>query len=355
MDESNQTEFQEAQIEKVPPKEESARVKNLISLAILLGGLFVGSLFVDIIQLVSGRGFSSKKIQEAGVLELGGKTWVAYDQPIIKVKVFSTPDCAACKTDEVLVWLRRLLPTIEAEKVDASSVEGKLLADKFGIKTIPGFVFSEEVAESDFFDKAPNVFNQKEKEYVLNGAEIGMPVGKYLELPVIEEDNARIGKNDATIRLIEFSDFQCPYCKVLHESVKQILAEMGDQVQLVFKNLPLDIHPQAENAAMAGACASEQGKFEDYANKLFASQSDWNTTKGTAKFKNYAVQLKLNVVQFNKCLDDKKYSDLIEKDMAEAEKFGITGTPAIFINGQFKNGAVSLEELKSIIDGELGK
>lgn len=335
--------------------ENNQRVKNLVSLTILLGGLFIGSLFVDIIQLVSGRGFSAKKVQESSVLEAGGKTWVAYNQPIIKVRVFSTEDCLACKTDEILVWLRRVLPTIEAEKVDASLVSGKELAAELGVKTIPGFVFSKEVADSDFFKKVPTAFTQKENDYLMNGAEMGIPVVKYLELPVIEERNAKVGKDDAPVRIIEFSDFQCPYCKVLHESIRQVLVEMGDQVQLVYKNLPLDFHPQAQNAALAATCAAEQGKFEEYANKLFASQSEWGATKGTAKFKSYAIQLRFDVGQFNKCLDDQKYVDLIDKDMAEAEKFGITGTPAIFVNGQFKNGAVSLEELRSIIDGELGK
>jgi protein-disulfide isomerase len=211
------------------------------------------------------------------------------------------------------------------------------------------------VADSDFFKKVPAAFTQVENEYLLSGSEMGVPVGRHLELPVVEEGDARIGKDDAPIRLIEFSDFQCPYCKSLHESIKQVLAEMGDQVQLVYKYLPLDFHAQAQNAAMAGACATEQGRFEDYANRLFSSQSEWGDTKGTAKFKAFAVQLKLDASQFNKCMDENRYKDLINKDKDEANKFGITGTPAIFINDQFKNGAVSLEELKAIIQAELKK
>lgn len=357
MDENNQDLIHEAKIEEIPErkKESEKKMKNLIALAVLLGGLFAGSLFVDIVQLLDGKGFSSRKLQEAGVLETEGKTWVAYGQPIIKADVFSDENCSECKTDEVLVWLRKVIPTIEANKIDAGTEAGKESARKFGVKTIPGFVFSKNIEEMDFFQKARNVFELKNDAYVLNGQEVGIPAGKYLELPVIEEQDARIGRDDAPVRLIEFSDFQCPYCKALHQSVKQALSEMGGEVQLVYKHLPLDFHPQAKNAALAAACASEQGKFEEYANKLFDSQADWSASQGTAKFKIYAVQLKLSSADFNKCLDSKKYGDLIKKDEAEAEKFGITGTPAIFINGQFKNGAVSLEELKSIIDGELGK
>lgn len=355
MDEENKEVISEAKIVDSPEKETEKKMKNLLSLVVLLGGLFVGSLFVDIIQLVGGKGFSSRKIQEAGVLETEGRTWVAYDQPLIKVDVYSSDDCAECKTDEVLLWLRKVVPTIEATKIDADSASGKEMAKRLGIQTLPGFVFSKDIEKMDFFQKAQNVFTLKDEKYVLNGKEVGIPAGKYLELPIVEEKDARIGKDDAPVRLIEFSDFQCPYCKVLHQSLRQVLSEMGEEIQLVYKHLPLSFHAQAKNAALAAACASEQGKFEDYANKLFDSQSEWGVTSGTARFKAYAVQLKLNAVEFNKCLDTKRYDDLIDKNEDEAEKFGITGTPAIFINGQFKNGAVSLEELRSLIEKELGK
>lgn len=355
MDENNPLLIQEAKVEEMPEKETEKKVKNLIALAVLLGGLFIGSLFVDIIQLIAGQGFSSRKMQEAGALEAGGKTWVAYDQPIIKVNVLSDANCPDCKTDEVLLWLRKVIPTIEAVKVDAGTAEGKNLAQKFGLETIPGFVFSKDIEKMDFFQKAQNVFISKNDAYVLDGKQVGIPVGKYLSLPAIEDQDPRIGKDDAPVRLIEFSDFQCPYCKALDQSVRQVLADMGDEVQLVFKYLPLDIHPQAQNAALAAACAAEQGKFEAYANNLFDNQAVWGVTKGTAKFKAYAVQLKLDANQFNQCLDSKKYADLIKKDQAEAEKFGISGTPAIFINGQFKNGAVGLDDLKALINKELGK
>lgn len=354
MEESKEI-ISDAKIVDSSEKETGKRMKNLIALTVLLGGLFVGSLLVDIVQLLDGKGFSSRKLQEAGVLETEGKTWVAYDQPLIKVDVFSDESCEACKTDEVLLWLRKIMPTIEAKKVDVGSEAGKDLVKKFELKTIPGFVFSKEIENMDFFQKSQTIFESKNGAYVLNGQEVGIPAGKYLELPIIEEQDARIGRDDAPVRLIEFSDFQCPYCKTLHQSLKQVLSEMGEDVQLVYKHLPLSFHSQAKNAALAATCAAEQGKFEDYANKLFDSQSDWGKTKGTGRFKTYAIQLKLNAAQFNKCLDEKKYADLIKKNEDEAEKFGITGTPAIFINGQFKNGAVSLEELRSLIEKELGK
>jgi protein-disulfide isomerase len=119
--------------------------------------------------------------------------------------------------------------------------------------------------------------------------------------------------------------------------------------------MPLAFHAQAMNAALASECANEQGKFLDYANKLFAAQNDWGKTTGTQRFKTYAAQLKLNVKEFNFCLDSERYRGKIENDQKEAESFGISGTPAIFIGDQFRGGALSVEAMKAIIDAQLAK
>ncbi len=92
-----------------------------------------------------------------------------------------------------------------------------------------------------------------------------------------------------------------------------------------------------------------------YADKLFGSQKDWQNTTGTAKFKSYAAQLGLAAGQFNQCLDSKKYQEKVDRDLAEGGNFGISGTPAVFINDQFKNGVVPYENLKATIDAELAK
>ena len=106
------------------------KIKNLISLVILLGGLLIGSLFVDVAQLIRGGGFSFGRLAGADVFQSGGKTWVSYSDPIINVKIVNDENCEACKPDEALLGLQRILPTLLTQKIDQNSPEGqKMIAD----------------------------------------------------------------------------------------------------------------------------------------------------------------------------------------------------------------------------------
>jgi len=356
MSEENKTE--EAKEEEVVVVEDvskdTKKIKNLTSIVILLGGLFVGSLFVDFSQLIKGGGISQKVLNNKDVFQLDGKTWVAYSDPMIDVTIVNDETCEECNVDEIVLSLRKVMPTMLSNKVEYSSEEGKKLIEDFGIKSLPAFVFGKEVEETDLFEQAKAIFVEKNGKYAMDSAKAGLPIGKYLQTPTIGENVIKFGPDDAKVKLVEFSDFQCPYCQLFQKTMNEIVAEYGDKVQFVFKNLPLEaIHPRAKAAAMAAECANEQGKFMEYSDKLFANQKIWGETKDNKAFIGYASQLKLNTAQFTQCMTDEKYKDKIESDLKEANDFGISGTPAIFINDKFKNGAVDAAELKSIIDEEL--
>lgn len=338
------------------PKGEKKKIQNLISAIIILAGLFVGSLFVDVAQMVKGKGFSQKVLDKVDVVQQEGKTWVAYTDPVVNVKVVSDEGCEECAPDEALVWLRRVIPTILPEKVDVNSEKGKNLLENAGVKFIPAFIFSKEITETDIFQQAAVLFEEKDEMFVLRAEEIGLPIGKYVEAPEVSDDDIQIGNKNAKVKVIEFSDFQCPYCRAYHTStINKVIEEFGDQILFVYKHLPLDFHAQAENAALAAECANEQGKFMAYANSLFENQNDWGESEGTQSFKTMATRAGLNGVQFNGCLDEKKYADKIEKDKEQASLFGVSGTPATFINDQFKSGVVEFEDLKKTIEEELQK
>lgn len=331
------------------------KIKNLISAVIVLAGLFVGSLFVDMVQLVKGNGFSEKNLQKGEIFEAGGKTWVAYDEPIVNMKVISDETCEKCDPAEALVWLRRMIPTISAQKVDYASTEGNALKEQFAIKTLPAFIFSDSISQTNFYGQAQILFDKKGNQFALKTQELGLAPGKYLDLPEVKEGDAILGKKDSKVKVYVFSDFQCPYCKLFWKTLRDTMQKYGEQVLFDYKHFPLSFHSQAENAAMASGCALEQDKFWEYGDKLYAGQSEWGNSTGTQKFKDYARDIKMNIAQFNKCLDDKKYQDKIEADKNEANNFGISGTPAIFINSQFKNGVISAEDLKAAIEEELKK
>ena len=299
--------------------------------------------------------FSEKNLKNVDIFESSGKTWVAYSEPLVNVQVVTDDSCDKCDPGEALVWLRRVVPTINAKKISFDSTEGKALIDSFSIKTLPAFIFSESVNRTDFYSQAQVLFDQKGKDYKLKTEELGLEPGKYLATPKINDGDAVFGKADSPVKVAVFSDFQCPYCKLFYASLRSIMKQYKDRVLFDFKELPLDIHPQANDAALASQCALEQNKFWEYADKLYASQSEWGNSQDILKFKGYARILGLKTIDFNKCLDDKKYQSKIDADKAEGADFGLAGTPATFINDQFKNGVVSVDDLKATIDAELAK
>ncbi len=334
---------------------EHQKAKNLSALVILLVGLFVGSLFVDFVQLATGQGFSGKAVKEHNLLETAGKTWVAYDDPKVTLQVVNDSDCEQCDPNEALVWLRRIVPTIEAVSVESDSDLGQALINRFQIVTVPAFVFSKSITETDFYAQAQSLFREESGRYFLDMTKIGLTAGKYLQLPKVESDSITIGPKDAAVTLTVFSDFQCAHCKTYQQTLTKVLKEYEGKVLFVFKQFPLASNKQAENAALASECANEQGKFETYAAALFGRQNDWGNSVGTQKFKNYAWMLRLDGRKFSQCLDEKKYQEKVNADKNEAASFMLSGTPVTFVNDTLLSGAVSQDELKAAIDKELAE
>lgn len=156
------------------------------------------------------------------------------------------------------------------------------------------------------------------------------------------------GATEAVITITEFSDFQCSYCKQVQGTLKQILRDYRNEVKLVFKHLPLDIHPQAFAAAQAAFCAGEQNAFWQYHDALFAAE---NLT--TETFKQMAQRFNLKLPEFTACLDSEVSREAVLQNIREARRLGINGTPAFIINGKLVRGALGFEEFRNIIEREL--
>ncbi len=157
------------------------------------------------------------------------------------------------------------------------------------------------------------------------------------------------GTASAAIEIIEFADFECPYCIAASPTVKRVLDTYGDRVRLVYRNYPLRNHPRAKPAAEAAQCANEQSQFWAYHDRLFGEPGKLSD----ADLKQTAVTLGLNAAQFNKCVDDHKYQSVVETDAKAGTEAGVTGTPAFFINGRLLAGALPFEAFKRIIDEEI--
>ena len=158
------------------------------------------------------------------------------------------------------------------------------------------------------------------------------------------------GSEHAPVTIVEFSDFQCPFCGRFAPVMQAVLKKYPTQVRLVYRNLPLtNLHANAEHAAEAGMCAADQGKFWDMHDVMFAEQS----TLGLDALKEKAKRIGLNTATFAECLDSGKSRETVLHDFRAAEQLGLTGTPTLYINGRYLTGAVTLEELSSLIDDEL--
>jgi protein-disulfide isomerase len=178
------------------------------------------------------------------------------------------------------------------------------------------------------------------------------PTKVALKPPVVEVSLGSTpakGNPKAPVTIIEFSDYQCPFCKRAESVVDEVMKTYGEKVRLVFRDYPLPMHPLARPAAEAANCANAQGKFWEYHAKLFQNQS----ALGDDKLKEYAKDLGLDQAKFEQCLAAKPYKAAIDKDVEDGSKVGVNGTPAFFINGRMLSGAQPFEKFKEVIDDEL--
>jgi protein-disulfide isomerase len=158
------------------------------------------------------------------------------------------------------------------------------------------------------------------------------------------------GNAQAPITIVEFADYECPYCKRAAATVKQVLDTYGDRVRFAYRDFPLQMHPNARPAAMATRCAGAQGKFWVYHDKVFAS-ADLSATRLEA----LADEVGLDRVKFDECLASDTFAAAIDKDLADGNALGIDGTPVFYVNGRLLDGAQPFAKFKEVIDEELSQ
>ncbi len=167
----------------------------------------------------------------------------------------------------------------------------------------------------------------------------------------IDDDPVK-GNKDAPVAIIEFSDFECPFCTRFYEqtlpSIEENYIKTG-KVKLVYRDFPLSFHQNAQKAAEAAECADEQGRFWEIHDKIFEN----GVSGGVNQLKQYAKDTGLNTAQFNECLDSGKMASEVQKDFNDGQGYGVSGTPAFFINGIEVVGAQPFSVFQQIIEQEL--
>ena len=164
------------------------------------------------------------------------------------------------------------------------------------------------------------------------------------------KDTPLRGLPDAPVMIVEYADYECPYCQQIEPSLGKLRAEYGAKVAFAFKDLPLPMHPQALKAAEAAHCAGAQGKYWEYHDLLLATKQ-----LELAQLKEHARALQLDTQRFDKCLDSDEQAKVVKAQLDEGRQdLQLEGTPSYFINGRFFTGGMTYEQLRTVIDEELG-
>ena len=209
------------------------------------------------------------------------------------------------------------------------------------------------------------LFNVNNRINALGGSVAGAQAGEAQQQPSPQQpriqasadDDPVKGSADAKITIVEFSDFQCPFCARFYtETLPMIEKNYIDtgKVKLVYRDFPLSFHQNAQKAAEAAECADEQGAFWDYHNSLFENQDEWSSA-GAKKFVEYASGFGLDEEEFNDCLDSGKYKDEVQNDFSAGSGYGVSGTPTFFINSVMLVGAQPYSVFQQAIEAELEK
>ncbi len=158
------------------------------------------------------------------------------------------------------------------------------------------------------------------------------------------------GPADAPVKVVEFGDYECPYCKGVEPMLSKLQAHYGPKLAIAYKDAPLPMHTNAKKAAEAAHCAGGQGKYWEYHDLLFATRKF-----DSSQLKEHARSLKLNGEQFDKCLDSGQESQRVDAQLQEAQNLRVEGTPTFYINGRLFSGVFTVEQLSAVINEELGQ
>lgn len=184
------------------------------------------------------------------------------------------------------------------------------------------------------------------------GAAVAQPPAAIDVASTYDSDDHIKGDADAPVTIVEFSDFECPFCaRFYSQTYKQIVEQYVDtgKAKIIFRDFPLSFHQNAQKAAEAAECAGEQDKFYEMHDILF----EQGVTGGVASYKQMASDLSLNTAEFNTCLDGGEMAGEVQADFADGQRLGVRGTPGFLINGQLVSGAQPFSVFAQAIDAQL--
>ena len=328
-------------------------------LAVLFLGAFVGTLFYGLSW--------SQKISGETMFVANGQTWMPVAGEPMELLVLNDTNCgAACDPAGSIAVLRQnITPALITETVEVSTPRGQELVAIFDIKSVPQYFFGEGLAQlkaddgTNFIDNLPEgFFVNQDGLYHLSNTQVGFRVGAFIEDPEFADLDTEPSKGTGPVTVVEFTDYQCPYCKRLHDQNKDLIARLisEDKITYILKDFPLNFHTEAVDYAHAVAnCTLREGGQDAYwsMNKTIFDDTEQWSGKGDAG-KSFLIAKASDLgVDINSCLEDPTVKTEIDADQAEGYLYGVSGTPALFIGGQVMPGAIGPDVFENAVNTEL--
>lgn len=374
-----------AQSEKVEKKADKKTTKKQLSSNVKESGsswMFAAvALAIIIVVLVGVIGYFAYTSSSDDVTVVENDTQVVVPEGAVSLLVVEDPSCVNCQVDLFSEQVKaNLISDLVTSKVSYESSEGAEIVSQLNVNQVPVYLFSENIDQrEDWEEQLAGAFVKVEvagnSYYLLNPQFI--PNKVMIEDVVITDNAVILGDVNAPVTVFEFTDFECPFCAIAEGNVDlvaqfsaqnptyvppmpKILAEYVDsgKVKVVFYNFPIaSLHPDSRIVHNAGLCANEQGEFEEYSRMIWDDRSEWTsaTVDRIETLKSYAGDLNLDQVQFDACLDAKKYDAQIDEELALGQSYGVSGTPAFFVGRSFISGAQDYAVFEDLIEAELAK
>lgn len=337
--------------------------------AVLLGGALLGTFLADSFWM-------EQFDEDAAMVVIDNKTWMPVEGEPVSVVVLSDKNCgSACDTTGGLDSLRAsVTPALMVEEIDVSSARGQALVDRFDLVSIPQYFFGTDIEdfelegpdgeEVSFIDNLPaGLLTLKDDLYYIDGAQVGFKPGKFIKAPVFADLESEPRRGDGPIQVVEFTDLQCPYCKRFYDQNKALLEQLVDDgtITYVIKDFPLNFHKEATDGMhKALNCSLAEGGNEVYfavKDQIFANQSSFNGIGGAGAEQQISEYASEQGVDISSCLasSSAEFQAEIKADTAEGAKYGVTGTPSVFVGTQILPGAVGPAVLSAAVEAEKAK
>jgi len=336
--------------------------------AVLLGWALVGTYASDSYWMESFD-------ESEGMLVVDDKTWMPVGGAPISVVVLNDKDCGvACDASGSLNSLRASVnPALKVTEVDISSPEGEALINQFDLVSIPQYFFGEDIEELTaegadgeevrFIDNLPTgLLTEKNDLYYIDSAMVGFKPGKFIKAPEFADLQSEPSQGNGPVSVVEFTDLQCPYCKRFYDQNKTLIEQLVSDGTITYtvKDFPLSFHTEAYGGIHKAAnCVLQEGGNDAYfavKDQIFNNQSSFTSIGVPAAEQQVADYASEQGIDIQSCLVENGNSIQAEvaADTAEGAKYGVSGTPTIFVGTQILPGAVGPAALSAAVNAELG-